>query len=240
MVKFDAGKTSLVTLCAVLTISFLLLGKSLNTISAHHNDNGNGDPGQDNGGWSACVPSADCGTYDGNKTKTVYIDPIEECHSGYHHQDGGDWDKRCKKDDKCGRDDKDCHDEQEPDNSCPDGYTKIGEKKDAKCSKVITQSCKISEDDYKACAQTPAPTPVPPTCGSDEHLNLQGTMCLKFELGGAPPPPPASTQGQVLGASTMAGTGSFEENLYFAMMVIGGTITAFGIKGLKKASSLVK
>jgi hypothetical protein len=48
------------------------------------------------------------------------------------------------------------------------------------------------------------------------------------------------TGGQVLGASTMAGTGSFEENLYLAIMVIGGTITAFGLKNIKKAFKVVK
>lgn len=48
------------------------------------------------------------------------------------------------------------------------------------------------------------------------------------------------TGGQVLGASTMAGTGSFEENLYLAIMSIGGTITAFGLKNIKKAFKVVK
>jgi hypothetical protein len=48
------------------------------------------------------------------------------------------------------------------------------------------------------------------------------------------------TGGQVLGASTMAGTGSFEENLYLAIMVIGGTITTFGLKNIKKAFKVVK
>jgi hypothetical protein len=48
------------------------------------------------------------------------------------------------------------------------------------------------------------------------------------------------TGGQVLGASTMAGTGSFEENLYLAIMGIGGTITAFGLKNIKKAFKVVK
>jgi hypothetical protein len=45
----------------------------------------------------------------------------------------------------------------------------------------------------------------------------------------------ASTQ--VLGASTMAGTGNFAEDLYLAIMTLGGTLSAFGIKNLKKASS---
>lgn len=44
-------------------------------------------------------------------------------------------------------------------------------------------------------------TPTPPTCGADEHLDLTGTKCLKWELGGAPNPP-SSSNGQVLGIST--------------------------------------
>jgi hypothetical protein len=48
------------------------------------------------------------------------------------------------------------------------------------------------------------------------------------------------TGGQVLGASTMAGTGTFEENLSLVIMAIGGIITAFGIKNYKKAFKLAK
>jgi hypothetical protein len=39
-----------------------------------------------------------------------------------------------------------------------------------------------------------------------------------------------------LGASTMAGTGSFDENLYMAIMGVGATITAFGAKSFKKGN----
>jgi len=48
------------------------------------------------------------------------------------------------------------------------------------------------------------------------------------------------TGGQVLGASTMAGTGSFEENLYMIIMAIGGIITFAGAKNLKKAFKVAK
>ena len=40
-----------------------------------------------------------------------------------------------------------------------------------------------------------------------------------------------SVGGQVLGASTMAGTGTFTENIYLAIMILGGVLT---FKGLKK------
>jgi hypothetical protein len=42
------------------------------------------------------------------------------------------------------------------------------------------------------------------------------------------------TGGQVLAASTMAGTGSFDETFFQAIMSIGATLSAFGLKGLKK------
>ncbi|MGA3292138.1 MAG: fibronectin type III domain-containing protein [Candidatus Microgenomates bacterium] len=43
--------------------------------------------------------------------------------------------------------------------------------------------------------------------------------------------------GQVLGASTMAGTGTFEQNIFLAIMGFGGIISLFGIKNFKKAFS---
>ena len=54
------------------------------------------------------------------------------------------------------------------------------------------------------------------------------------------PGDPSGTGGQVLGASTMAGTGSFAENLYLAIMTIGGIITTVGIKNFKKDHRLAK
>ena len=50
----------------------------------------------------------------------------------------------------------------------------------------------------------------------------------------------SGTGGQVLGASTMAGTGSFAENLYLAIMTIGGIITTVGLKNFKKDHRLAK
>jgi hypothetical protein len=43
------------------------------------------------------------------------------------------------------------------------------------------------------------------------------------------------TGGQVLGASTMAGTGTFDVTLYEVIMGVGGILTFIGIKNLKKA-----
>jgi hypothetical protein len=79
-------------------------------------------------------------------------------------------------------------------------------------------------------------------CTGDTHLDASKTKCVSFELGGAPAPQSgsgsvlgASTGPQVLGASTMAETGTFTENLYLAIMTLGGTISALGAKNLKKA-----
>lgn len=92
---------------------------------------------------------------------------------------------------------------------------------------------------------TPAPTPTP----GDQCTNLDGfqskvpdgwfqisagsTICRQFSYGG--PPTPGESQGQVLGASTMAGTGSFAEYAYLAIMGLGGALTTLGFKNTKKA-----
>lgn len=44
------------------------------------------------------------------------------------------------------------------------------------------------------------------------------------------------TSTQVLGATTMAKTGGFEDSLNLVIMALGGTISAFGIKNFKKAN----
>jgi hypothetical protein len=79
---------------------------------------------------------------------------------------------------------------------------------------------------------TPTPEPTTPSCGSDEHLDLSGTKCLKWELGGPPAPPPV-TGGQVLGASTMAGTGAFEEAIFNLIFVLGSGLTALGLRKVR-------
>jgi hypothetical protein len=86
-----------------------------------------------------------------------------------------------------------------------------------------TQSCPTTPP-------SPTPTPTPPSCGADEHLNSEGTKCLKWELGGPPPPPAVTTTGQVLGATTMAGTGAFEENLFSLFFSIGALLMGAGIR----------
>lgn len=78
------------------------------------------------------------------------------------------------------------------------------------------------------------------------HFDNDGVNCLQYELGG-PPSDPGNPQvlgigggGDVLGASTMAGTGNFAENFYMAIMSLGGTFIAKGVKEIKKALKLSK
>jgi len=80
---------------------------------------------------------------------------------------------------------------------------------------------------------TPTPQPASPSCGSDEHLDLSGTKCLKWELGGPPPPPPVT--GQVLGASTLAGTGTFEDGVFSLIFMLGCLVTSLGIRKIATA-----
>lgn len=80
-------------------------------------------------------------------------------------------------------------------------------------------------------------TPVTPNCGGDTHLDLSGTKCLRFEYGG-PQAPTGGTGGQVLGASTMAGTGAFDENLYMSIMALGATLSGFGLTNFRKAKKV--
>jgi hypothetical protein len=87
-----------------------------------------------------------------------------------------------------------------------------------------TPSCEERENCPTA---TPTPTSTPK---GDDPLTPAGP----------PNAPPYTPSGQVLGASTMAATGSFAENLYLAIMALGGTLSAFGIKNVKKAFQKAK
>ncbi len=80
---------------------------------------------------------------------------------------------------------------------------------------------------------TPTASSTPLTCSGDTHLDAGGVNCVSFQLSGAPA---SNGGGQVLGASTMAGTGSFSEGLYQAIMGLGGIFTVKGLKKIKKAS----
>lgn len=100
-------------------------------------------------------------------------------------------------------------------------------------------------DEQDNCVPEPTPTPTPgDVCTNIDgfqgsvpdgwfQISADSTFCRQFQYGGPPPPPAAG--GQVLGASTMAGTGSFTESLYLAIMTLGGTLFLTGYKNFKKA-----
>ncbi len=83
---------------------------------------------------------------------------------------------------------------------------------------------------------TPTPTAVPTPTNSNDGGD--GLGCAVNDCSGNPRGPAVlgtGTGGQVLGASTMATAGSFTENLYLAIMILGGTLSALGIKNYKRA-----
>jgi hypothetical protein len=90
-------------------------------------------------------------------------------------------------------------------------------------------------DEQRNCVQiesSPTPEPTPLSCSGDTHLDASGKNCVPYSFGG---PGAGGTGGQVLGATTMAQTGSFLENIYAAIMAFGATLTTKGLKNLKKA-----
>jgi len=76
----------------------------------------------------------------------------------------------------------------------------------------------------------------------DGWFQLPGsTICREFSGSGPSPSDPGvvlgASTGQVLGASTMAGAGSFDSTLYQVIMGLGGIITSFGLKNVLRRSN---
>lgn len=67
-----------------------------------------------------------------------------------------------------------------------------------------------------------------------QHLDASGNNCVSFSDSN-PPENNSTPQGQVLGSSTLASTGSFLESFYMAIMGIGATLFGKGLKKAKKA-----
>lgn len=103
-----------------------------------------------------------------------------------------------------------------------------------------------------ACEREATPTPDLDVCDNIDgiqtglpdgmHLDAAGINCVNFGQSGPAPRNDngTGTGGQVLGASTLASTGSFAENLYLAIMGVGAIITTLGAKNLKKAFKTAK
>jgi len=102
-----------------------------------------------------------------------------------------------------------------------------------------------SHDDKRCASPSPSPspsaspsaTPAPTSTPGFTNDGGDGLGCAVHDCSGNYVAPP---QGQVLGASTMAKTGSFEEVFYQAIMGIGATLSTFGLKGLKKVKKTSK
>ncbi len=97
-------------------------------------------------------------------------------------------------------------------------------------------SCSTSFIDPTDTTSTPTPVATPTPAPKNDDGG-DGLGCATHDCSGNTS---NTSQGQVLGASTMAGTGSFEETLYQAIMTVGATLSAFGVKGLKKARKVSK
>lgn len=137
---------------------------------------------------------------------------------------------------------------------CPTNSTYNTDRKVCVCNSGFHQV--QGEEDSFTCAADPSTPPVVDLCTNIDgiqtsvpdgmHINATGHECVNYELGGPPQSQggpstqvlgaSTSTGGQVLGASTMAKTGGFEEAAYQAIMVAGATLSAFGLKNFKKAS----
>lgn len=120
-----------------------------------------------------------------------------------------------------------------------------------------TQSADPTVTPCVECQQEPTPTPIstvtPEATPIDVCPNLEGVQtsipneyhhdndginCLKFELGGPSSSSSSQSQsqtGQVLGASTMAETGTVAENIYYSLFSIGSMLTSLGIMKNAKA-----
>ena len=119
----------------------------------------------------------------------------------------------------------------EPVGQCDEGYH-------------YNQEQETCDPDEQEPSVTPSPTPDPSdlctnidgvqtTIPDGNYRNPDSTVCLAFQYGGPPPPPPAeTTTGQVLGASTMAGTGVAEEAIFNSILALGSALTFLGIRKL--------
>ena len=92
---------------------------------------------------------------------------------------------------------------------------------------------------------TSTPTPTSPSCGPNEHLNLQGDKCLTFELGGPSTGGGSSNgggqvlgastvRGQVLGASTLGATGTANDIIAFSIIALEASVAVISGYEIKK------
>lgn len=264
MTKFNSGKASILVITSALFVASFLLGKTLTSVSAddhgdndHHTQYCHPDEGHypftlsDSNSHDSFVYSGTCEKGDGRGAE----DEFKQCIS--------DWCSNNQPHDECSNIDglqteipkgyvrgegNTCNEEtSQPVYGCMDESATNYDPKATDPGDVV---CTFS-----------SPTPDPDVCANIDgvqtsvpdgmHLDASGKNCVNFSGSGPAPRNDegngtggqvlgaSTTRGQVLGASTMAGTGSFEEMTYQAIMVIGATLSAFGIKGLKKSKKAI-
>lgn len=112
---------------------------------------------------------------------------------------------------------------------------------------VFDPETEVADDSL--CSNTPVDEPTPTDDGDvcdnidgiqtgvpeGLHIDASGRNCVAFSNSN-PPENNSTPQGQVLGATAMASTGSFAETLYQVVMGLGGLLTVKGVKNFKKAS----
>lgn len=130
----------------------------------------------------------------------------------------------------CNPDDEDCSTPTPTPTAAPQFHSVCRELSCVLVDGAGSNSCATDND----CA--PAASPTPLVCTGDTHPDAAGTSCVGFSGTGPGPSNGGGPTGQVLGASTMAGTGSFTENLFMAIMGVGATLSSAGFVLLKKAS----
>jgi hypothetical protein len=223
MSKFNTGKASVLALTAVLAVAAFLLGKSITSVNACTTA-----PVNCVGGWDYTdVCSKSCG---GGLSQQVFNISIPASNGGTactNNQGDLIWSDPSCNTKAC---EVQCPDNASPNSNnvceCNSGYHEVN------------SDGQTVEEDHIAnftCVADPTPVPTPLNCTGDQHPDAAGLNCVSFSQAGPPPQGPYTPpQGQVLGASTMAGTGSFAENLYIAIMGLGGIITALGVKNFKK------
>lgn len=85
---------------------------------------------------------------------------------------------------------------------------------------------------------TPTPTSTPLSCSSDQHLDASGQNCVSYTIPGVESPSQSSggttSTGQVLGATTLASTGSTKSEIGITLMVLGSTLAFTSFYVFKK------
>ena len=211
--KLVSGKATLLTLFAAVVSSAFLLGKSLTSVNATFQS------------VTICHGTGN-GTY-----QTITVDNEGELNGHINHQANlGDLIPA-------------------PNGVCPEPTaTATGSPEPSGTPQPTIDPCDGPCPTATATPEasaTPEPTVNPDVClnldgiqtGVPEglHLGADQTSCVAFSQAGPPQrnDEGTSTTGQVLGASTMAGTGTFTETLYQAIMGLGGLLSFKGFKSLK-------